>query len=311
MKIKFLPFAIFLLLISLILVTGCQSGNKRAPGTIDDKEAGEIKDRIETIKQVYYLCPSPAEMLSVIDIADVSFDGGLLNPPGNADKYLDTKAQTLALGIYITDLAYAALFGRHEETLDYLEVVRSVSEEVRLTGAINDELIEKARNNVEYLDSLFTISNEAFINMLFFCERNNRPNTIILLSAGAFIESLYLGLSMIDDYESAGYILTHIAEQKYAIDNLTVFAESLSEEDGNIASMLEQMRPIKQIYDGVATGGGGVTIKTQDEASEDQPKKLVIGGGDSSPPTLSPEQFAKLKEETILLRTILVEGSTE
>jgi len=308
MKQKYLPYAILSLIIPLFLATACQSGRKPAPGTIDDKEAKEIDDRISTIKQVYHLCPSPAEMLSMIDVADLSFDGDLLNPVGQADKYLDTKSRTLALGVYITDLAYAALFGRHEETLDYLEVVRSVAEQVRVTGAINDELIQKARDNVEYIDSLFNISNEAFINMLFFCERNERPNTIIMLSAGAFIESLYLAVNLVDDYESAGYILQHLAEQKYAIDNLIVFAESMSGEDENIATIIKDMKPIKKIYDGIETGGGAVTVSTLDEASDEQPRKLVVGGGSSKQPTLSPEEFEKLKEETIRLRSSLVKG---
>ncbi|HEC42566.1 MAG TPA: hypothetical protein ENI20_07030 [Bacteroides sp.] len=270
MKRKYLHFAMLSLSIPLFLATGCQSGGKRAPGTIDDKETGEIVDRLETLKQVYHLCPSPAEMLSVIDVADLNFKGELLNPPENADKYLDTKSTTLALGIYITDLAYAALFGRQEETLDYLEVVRSVAERVRVTGAINDELIQKAKDNVEYLDSLFNISNEVFINMLFYCERNNRSNTIVILSAGAFIESLYLAVNLVDDYENAGFILQHLAEQKYAIDNLMVFAESLQDEDENIASVLENLHPLKEIYDGFDMGSRTITIKTQDEVSDEQ-----------------------------------------
>ena len=145
MKRKYLSYAMLSLLIPLFVITGCKSGGQRAPGTIDEAGTEEIIERIESIKQVYHLCPSPAEMLSMIDIGDLSFDGELLNPAENAEKYLDTKSRTLALGIYITDLAYSALFGRHEETLDYLEVVRSTAEKVRVTGAINDELIQKAK----------------------------------------------------------------------------------------------------------------------------------------------------------------------
>lgn len=308
MKLKYLPFVQLTLLISLMLATGCQSGGKRAPGTIDDTETGEIIDRIEAMKQVHHLCPSPAEMLSVIDVADLSYDGNLLNPVENADQYLDTKSTTLALGVYITDMAYSALFGRHEETLDYLEVVRSVAEQIRLTGAINDELIQKARDNVEYLDSLFTISNEAFINMLFFCERNNRPNTIVVLSAGAFIESLYLAVNLVDDYDNAGYLLQHLTDQKYALENLMVFAGTLDEEDENIAAIMEDMNPILEIYNSLEVGSGEVTITDQSEAGDEQPKKLVIGGGDSSPPILSATEFEKLKEETIRLRSRLVKG---
>ena len=242
-------------------------------------------------------------MLSVIDVADLSFDVGLLNPVGNMDNYLDTKSKTIGLGIYITDLAYAALFGRHEETLDYLDVVRSMAEQIRVTGAIDDALIEKARNNVEYLDSLFNISNEAFINMLFFCERNDRPNTVVLLSAGAFIESLYLAVNLAGDNGQTEYIMQHLADQKYALDNLMMFATTLKYQDPNVAAVLEDLRPIKEIYDNLSILAGTTTVETE-KAADDQPKKLVIGGG--SKPTLSKKEFENLKKTTVELRNKLI-----
>jgi len=308
MKSKYLHSGKLLLLIPLVLATGCKSGCNRAPGKIDEQEASEIVQRIEAMKQVYHLCPSPAEMLSVIDFGDMNFNADLLDPVSNADRYLDTKSTTLALGIYATDLAYCAIFGRHEETLNYLEVVRSVSEKARLTGAIEDELVQHARDNVANLDSLFLMSNEAFINMLFFCERNDRPGTIVLLSAGSFIESLYLAVNLVDDYDNAGYLLQHLTDQKYALENLMVFAESLKGEDENVSAVIEDLGPIVRIYEGLEAGSGAVTIRTQTEATSEQPKKLVIGGGESSPPTLSAKQFEELRQETIRLRTRLVEG---
>lgn len=284
------------LLVLVIIGTACKSDGKGrgAPGMIDDEETAAIAERIEQVKNVYHLCPSPAEMLSVINMESLVFDAELLSSPANAEKFLDTRSQTLNLGIYITDLAYAALFGRHEETLDYLDVVRSMAEEIRVTGAISDELVESARTNVEYLDSLFNISNEAFVNMLFFCEKNQRPNTIIMLSAGAFIESMYLATNLVDDYEKAGQIIQHLAEQKFAIDNLMLFAESLQNEDANVAAVVKDLQPIKAIYDKIETGGGPTTVQKTES------NKLVIGGG--SKPRLSREDFEELKSAVFALR---------
>lgn len=308
MQCKPCKIRLLVLIIPALLAGGCKSDQrgKRAPGLLEDRETAEIIGRIETIKQVYHLSPSPAEMLSVIDVAGLSFDVGLLNPPGNVDNYLDTRSKTVALGIYITDLAYAALFGRHEETLDYLDVVRTMAEQIRVTGAINDELIEKARNNVAYLDSLFNISNEAFINMLFFCERNDRPNTVVMLSAGAFVESLFLAVNLAGDKDHADYILQHLADQKYALDNLMMFAESMEEQDQHVAAVMEDMKPIKEIYDGITIEAGTTTVETE-KAADDQPKKLLISGG--SKPTLSKKAFEKLKKTTIDLRNKLTSNN--
>jgi hypothetical protein len=293
-NVKVLKWAVLVL---PILAFSCKSDRqgRSTPGLIDDEDPSAIISRIETIKNVYHLSPSPAEMLGVIDMGGLSFDGDLLNPPENAEKYLDTKSRTLNLGVYITDMAYTALFGRHEETLDYLEIAGDMAEEIRLTGAIDEGMIENARNNVEYLDSLYNISNEAFVNMLFFCEKNNRPNTIILLSAGAFVESMHLAINLVDDFERADQIIQHLAEQKYALDNLMLFAESLKEEDANVADLIEEMQPITSLYDQIEIEAGSTTVQ------KDESNKLVIGGG--SKPRLSREEFEALKEATSALRS--------
>ena len=309
MELKVNRWFPLLILIILILSGGCQSGKKNTPTLIDDLESTGQESGLESFNQIYHLYPSPAEMLSVIDVSEMSFDEKLLNPASQADRYVDNKSRSYMLGVYMTDLAYTALFGRHEATLDYLDVVRSLSEEILINEAVDDEMIQNARDNVDYLDSLYIISNEAFMNILAFCERNERSNTVVMLSAGAFTESLFLGVNLIDDFGTAGYLLQHLADQKYTIDNFMIFAESVKDEDPNVVTTIEDLKKIKSIYDGIKTGSGEVTIKTDSESSGDQPRKLVIGGaGEESLPSLTEEEFEALKAAVIELRTKMVEG---
>ncbi len=297
------------LMIIALFCSGCQSGNRGTPPIIDDVDAADPSAGIESFSQIYHLYPSPGEMLSIIDMAEMAYDGNLLNPAGDADRYLETRSKTYNLGIYMTDLAYAALFGRHEATLNYLEVVRTLSEEIRIDKAVDDQMIEKAKNNVEYLDSLYNISNEAFMNILSFCERNERSNTVVMLSAGAFTESLFLAVNLIDNYEKADYLLQHLADQKYTIDNFMAFAASLKSDDPNVAATMDDLKKIHEIYNRIDPGSGAVTIKKESESDEQKTKKLVIGGGSSeSQPRLSREEFEMLKEAVLELRTKIIAG---
>ena len=232
---SFIPMAI---IAAMLLAGACQSGQKGSPVLVQDMDNTESQGGIESFNQIYHLYPSPAEMLGVINFDNISYNSLLLNPAKNADMYIDSKAKTYALGLYMTDLAYVALFGRHEETLDYLETVKSLSEEISITEAVDEKMIEKARNNVEYLDSLYIISNEAFMNILSYCERNERPNTVVMLSAGAFTESLFLAVNMIKDYASAGQLLQHLADQKYTIDNFMMFARNINSSDPGVESTI-------------------------------------------------------------------------
>ena len=303
------PILLATVLAMIVSSIGCQSGNRGAPALIDNVDADDPAGGIESISQIYHLYPSPGEMLGIIDMAEMSFDEALLNPIGDSDKYLDTRSKTYNLGIYMADLAYAALFGRHEATLDYLEVVRDLSEEIRINRAVDEEMIEKAKNNVEYLDSLYIISNEAFMNILSFCERNERSNTVVMLSAGAFTESLFLAVNLIDDHEDADALMQHLADQKYTFDNFMTFATSVKTDDPNVAATIEDLQKIHQIYNRIDPGSGQVSITTAAEADEDVPKKLVIGGGGAkSQPSMSSEDFDALKAAIIELRSKIIEG---
>jgi len=288
---------------TMLLAGACQSRQKESRVLIQDVNNTTSGDGLSSFSQIIHLYPSPAEMLSVIDLTEISFDATLLNPVEKSDQYLDSKMQTFALGMYLTDLAYNALFGRHEETLDYLEVVKSLAAEVNINEAVDESMIEQVKNNVEFLDSLYNISNDAFINILTFCERNERSNTVVMLSAGAFTESLYFAVHMIEDYNTADQLLQHLADQKFTIDNFMLFAKGLGSDDPGVVSTLKDLEEIKNIYDGIESGSGGVTIKSTASTDENQPKKLVIGGkGAASQPHLSEEDFNALKAAVIELR---------
>ncbi len=290
-------------IISMILAGACQSGQKGSPVLIQDVDEVSSMAGLESFNQIIHLYPSPAEMLSVIDMSEMSFDASLLNPSERADQYFDSQMKTYALGIYMTDLAYTALFLRHEESLNYLELVKSLAADININEAVDEAMIEKVRNNVNYLDSLYNISNEAFINVINFCERNEESSTLVMLSAGAFIESLYLAVNMIDDFGTADMLLQHLADQKYTIDNFMLFARGLQSDDPNVESTLKDLEKIKLIYDGIKPGTGGVTVKTAEESDETQPKKLVIGGtGKASQPSLTEEEFESLKAAVIETR---------
>jgi len=291
-----------------LLLNSCKPGTRDTPTLV-----GEVEDDgstgIESFEQIYHLYPSPAEMLSVIDLTDMNYDGDLLAPTGMADQYFDTRSKTQMLGVYMTDLAYTALFGRHEATLDYLELVRTMAEEIRIDRAVDDEMIEDARENVEYLDSLYRISNEAFMNVLAFCERNDRSGTLVMMSAGAFVESIYLAVNLIDDYEKASHLLRHLSDQKYTFDNFMTFAGSVSGDD-NVASTIEDLKEIRDIYEGINPMAGDLTVKSTGDEGGDVPKKLVIGSSNNRPGNaLTREEFEHLKDAVISLRKKIVEGA--
>ena len=276
------------------------TGSGAREAGLTDEEILESVEKIEQIKKIYHLIPSPGEMLSVLNIGGLDFNGDLLNPTSHIDNYLDSKSSTLNLGVYTTDLAFAAIFGRHEETIEYLEAVRKLSEEARVEEAIDENLLARARGNVQDLDTLFVISNDAFISMITYCEKNHRSNSMVLITAGAFVESLYLATSLAESSAEAEYLIQHLADQKYSIENLLVFAKSL-ENDPNVSEILAVLKPLEDIYNALDQSPGETRVKKEATG------KLIIGGGNQ--PVLSLEEYENLRKTVIQIRNEVITGT--
>lgn len=290
-------------------VLGCNQVNKRKPGFNLEMDIEQQAQISESISNIYHMFPSPSEMLSIIDMAELKFDEKLLNPVSRADSYLTTVSKTQMLGVYLTDLAYTALFSRHEATLDYLEVVRRFAWEIHIDEAVDEGMVERTKTNVEYLDSLYQMSNVAFLNILSYCEKNGRNNTVVMISAGAIVESMFLAVNLVEDYNEASQMIQHLADQKYTIDNFLAFAAQLKVDDLNVVNSLSALKRIKKIYDGIDPGSGKISMKSSPAANNNQQKKIVIGGaGHQSQPSLNEEEFEELKKAVIEIREKIITG---
>ena len=187
----------------IMSLASCRSDRNKAVDEgeyLGDSSMTGILEEIDQARKIFYLTPSPAEMLDMMDVKGTSFDRALPNDAKFIDRYFDLRSQSLNLGVYITDMAYMALYGRHDETIEYLEAIDDLAGKARVKDAFSNELINRARKNTESLDSLYLVSNEAFVNLVSYCEQNKRSNTAVLVSAGALIESLYMAVAMVEDF---------------------------------------------------------------------------------------------------------------
>ncbi len=248
-------------------------------------------------ESVVYLLPSPGEILLRFYSADIPYKPELLNSPANKDKYIGSKAQTLNLGVYITDMAYSALFERPTETVSYLESIQTLSTESGISSTIFESLLERSKANAGQLDSLANISNEAFSNMLEFLESGGKETLVAQISAGAYIESLYLAVQSIDTYSKDNPTLDMLIEMKYPMDNLLEKAKISSAEE-NDKSIVNYLIQISIIFNELDTNSEE-TIISQKSGGE-----ISIGGGDEF--TMDETSFNNLKNKVSEIRNKIV-----
>lgn len=239
-----------ILLFATLLLFSCKSDNQS--NNIMSSQEDDLSDNSNTKESKvssYYLFPSPGDILNIINNEDLEYNKELLNPPENADEYIDSKSRTIHLGGYIADLAYIALFGIHEQAIEYLNTIQKLSQQSYINiESLNQKRIKNLLASKSFKDSLIITSNNSFFEMISYLESNKREDAVSIFSIGAFIESMYIATFLIDDYSPENELIIQISKQKDALTSLMAYAEENKKVDHTKYFALEEINQFLVIF---------------------------------------------------------------
>jgi len=283
--------------VSVLFLVIASCTNVKDKSNQDGTDSDSVDVHKAGVESVLFLLPSPGEILLRFYSSDFEYKQELLNPASNKDKYIGSQAQSLNLGVYVTDMAYSALFERSAETVNYLEAIQALNTETGISSGIFESLITRSKANAGQLDSLANISNEAFTLMLEFLESGGKEIPIALISSGAYIESLYLALQSIEKYSENSETIELLAEMKYPMENLIEKAKVILKSDEDKA-ILNQLLQISDIFNGLDTNPSKIVITKNENGG------VTIGGGDQK--KISEASFNILKSKVAEIRNNVV-----
>lgn len=292
MKQKYILVTGFALL--FVLFMGCKSSKEEKSEKQQPKEAFEIQD---TLDQVIYVLPSPNEILAEILIEDVKIDPALVNPYTNVNKYLDTRSQAVNLGVYIADFAYLSYSSENTTELEYLRVIKKLSEDVNIYGLMENNTIERIQNHLTQKDTLDKISQELYYKISNNLENSNRENIFTLISSGAIIESLYLSVLLVDNFDDYKGIIEKMYEQKFVFDNFYEYANVYAD-DPYVKQIIDQLEVLKQTFDQIEK------TETKQEVKKKDDQTLRFKGGSQF--VVNSENFDQFKTNIISIRNEII-----
>jgi len=270
------------ILFSLNACTGDDTENKNNK---KDSTKTEITEVITDETVVHFLIPSPRDMFSFTNDSKLKFSEEVLNPTVNSDQYIDTKSKEFGFGVYSADLAYAAAFKQTKATFNYLNVVRDLSDKIQISTVFDKSMINRMDNIAENKDSLVKVTNDTYFDIVRYLEDDQRTSSLALISAGGWLESLFIVTSLVDEYSADNPTIQLVADQKDIFQNLFDYLKQ-NESDENIKSIMTDFMPIKDIYDEL------VRVESTDKVSSNSKGGVVLGGKKIE---LSAEQYMKLK----------------
>ena len=284
-------FSILVIVLLTIGTTSCNQGGETEEDIFDDDgDVGFIK---EVESQTYYLIPSPEGLFSFIRDGDLKYVKDVLNPTENMDKYIDTRSKELNFGIYSADLAYVASFNKYQESVDYLNTVRTLSDEIGISAVFDENLIGRIDNIIDNQDSLLKVTSDSYFSIVRYLESSNRTKTLALIVTGGWIESIYVVTNLIDNFDPNSDAVQLLADQKLVIENLMSYLNQ-NKSDDNIQMTINDLKNLQKIYAGLKTETKEGTVPENTEG------KIIVGGNKKI--VLTKEQFDAIKKEVADIR---------
>lgn len=249
-KRKLTLFSLFLA--GSLMWSSCDSGSTKT-----EESKAEMKDKVEknvdqdkkrdNIKKIFYSIPSPIEMAQMIQDNGSTFSESFLNPIENVKKYTTAKSQALNLGVYGADVSYASMFEQNQVSMNYLNSIRNLTNELGMSSVLDTSVFERVDRNKQNKDSLMTIVSEAYWTFNGFLKEERREDIAALVVAGGWVEALHLALSHCSDNKDA--LATRIAEQKYTLENLKKMIAQDAGDSEKVKSILEDLNSLSEVFD--------------------------------------------------------------
>jgi hypothetical protein len=213
-----------------------------------------LKKAIEKeIRDVIYPLPTTFELTSMLNRIGADYILGLSNSSENADKYFTEKARALNLGVYSADLSYASTYQRKQETMLFLKASKALIDNLEITSAYNETLVEEVEKNLDNKEQLVKVITNSFYDTYEFLNKNAKGNLSLMVVSGSFIEGLYIATNISDNTYSNPEIVKVIFDQKESLEKLLSVLEPEAK-DPNIDSLLIELNGLKLSYDKIVNG---------------------------------------------------------
>lgn len=234
-----------------------------------------------TVREVLWKLQSEGaeenELLERMRIAGASFNAELAADAAKSDTYLEEETQRMMVGVYLMDMSYATVFGKHQESLEFAAATEALSAKL---GFSSPKIM------AQYRAALETVEQETIRNQL-----RNLENTIetswndymdkpqgldfaVDATCGWMIEGLYLVMELAaqTDYDLA--FVRFIEEQRVSI-RLTVELLSLFTEHPGLAEMVERDERL-QLFDSILAVMKNMDTEKIDREQLDFLRRLVV-----------------------------------
>ena len=242
------------ILFAFIFACSCKTEKQQKQGK--KEESNVTKEEIDTstvllkYNETLFILPSPHQISLQIEKNDIDFNKNLLNSVESYKKYNTNFKQALNIGVYGSDLGYMNAYERGSDGISYLSVIKRLSDDLGIRGAVDGHKFKKIEENMENQDSLIYYMSSIYQSIDSYLKRNNRRDIGALIIAGGWIESVYL-LSHAAIESDNSILINRLGEQKQPLNNLIELLSSYYYDSEKYTNLIDSLVDLSYEYDGI------------------------------------------------------------
>jgi hypothetical protein len=272
--------------------TGCREGGDTSKKTSyrDIEISAQVGEQ-----KIFYRFPAPNDIVNYIKTERLVYLKDHLNPVSRANRYLDTRLQNFNLGVYSADFAYITVFKTLSEASEYFKATEVLAYQVGLSSIYDESMRKRVEANEANIDSLSNIARESYSNMVKHLTVRGSEKQLAIISAGGYIEVLYLAINQTENLDADYPLLRKIYDQRYGLENLSHFMSDFTDDKwmNNLYNDLQAILNAFNLVESKAESEGQVTKGKGGE--------LNFSGGKVQL-SISPSNYAKLKQVVLETR---------
>ena len=247
MKLTYKVLPLFL----ACLAVACTSESKRLKEqqlrsalTIDSSECEA------TVKKIFFNLPSPVEITQTLLRTEEPFNSDMLNSAENLEKYNTSSSLALNFGVYGADLCYCRVYDQLQEAINYLSVIKKVTEKLQIPEDEGSETINRIEQSLENRDSIFYIISDTYARADSYLKENERDMTASLILVGAWVEGMHFATVLATQPNAKEEIVNNIVDQKYTVANLINLLNTYNETP-EVAALTDDFNKIQEVYNSI------------------------------------------------------------
>jgi hypothetical protein len=212
----------------------------------------QVKTIENQIEANVYPLPTSAEVIKMLTNLEVGYIIGISNPVENIKKYFSSATRAINLGVFGADLSYATLYNIQQEVINYLNAIRSLSNELNMSKIYNQELYDKIKQNFDNRDELVKILTSSFNDTYSYLSENDQQPLALLVVGGAWVEGMFLTTHVSEAaYQVAG-ISRVLLEQKKSFELFLEITRPYAS-DPSVSDFVKLLDPVKKVYEGLSS----------------------------------------------------------